>query len=94
MMIFHNRVKHLAVIKKWYLRKYYLKDLSDINRGLLRYKIYVPQSFNIPHQDRYECYDYNPLTKSCFSKKITSSLEGIKINQNIPFRERYECTDF
>ena len=58
MMIFHNRVKHLAVIKKWYLRKYYLKDLSDLNRGLLRYKIYVPQSFNIPHQDRYECYDY------------------------------------
>lgn len=90
-IIYNNQMKKHLLERKWYLMKYYLKD---VNQNFIRNKIYVPQNFMIPYEERYECIDFKPNSVTYFPKKSKSSLEGIYINKTIPFKERYECRDF
>lgn len=90
-IIYNNQMKKHLLERKWYLMKYYLKD---VNHNFIRNKIYVPQNFMIPYEKRYETIDFKPKYETFNPKKSKSTLEGIKINKTIPFKERYECRDF
>ena len=77
--------------KKIFLISYYFRH---INSCVFKNKIYVPQNFKIPYNERYESIDFTPDNNRFNSQRLKSSLTDIKINKKIPFRERYESIDF